>query len=163
MKSLTRNLAHGLLLMSLGGCAAMETYVGQRQDKFQGGPEARVQAAESRQAGVRATNTSLQKQLADLQQQQASLNQDLQATKSQLGDLNKKIASTKSATAAQKRDYDKLVAREKQLRAERDALAKQPPPDSAVDAAAQSLKLQRMRDEQEALQRQINALQQALS
>ncbi|QQP89212.1 hypothetical protein IGS68_25005 [Skermanella sp. TT6] len=163
MRTWTRNIAAGLTLLLLGGCAAVETYVGERRDLAAGGPEARIQEAQGRQAQARATNTALQRQVAEVQAQQASLSRDLQASQAQLGELNRKLAGTRSATAAQRRDYDRLVARQKQIRQELDALARQPQPVSAIDASAQSLKLQQMQDERDALQRQIDALQQALS
>ncbi|WP_158047531.1 hypothetical protein [Skermanella pratensis] len=163
MRTWTRTIAAGLTLLLLGGCAAVETYVGERRDLAAGGPETRIKDAQGREAQARATNSTLQRQVAEVQAQQASLSRDLQASQAQLGELNRKLTGARSVTAAQKRDYDRLVARQKQIRQELDALARQPQPVSAIDASAQSLKLQQMQDERDALQRQIDALQQALS
>ena len=149
-------------LVGLGGCAAVNTYVGERGDLSSGRTQQAVNAAQSRQDDARRANAELAQQAADLQAERDRLTNEVARSAARLRDVDASLRKTRAVTEGQKAEYLRLRDQLQQLQKQLDGAAREAPPESVGDAAAQSLNLQRLRVEKENLERQINVLRETL-
>ncbi len=152
-----------LLALTLSGCASVGTFIGQTSDLASGGPAQREREATARQQDAYAQNISLQNELASLNRQKAGLHTALGQSRSALDRVNARLAQSRTATQAQRDEYSRLVAAQRDLQRRLDAASTQPPPADAAAAASQKAELDRLTAQKDVLRQQVEALSKGLA
>ena len=144
-------------LLVLSGCAS---YIDAKREVARA-PET-IRAAEIRRDAARGENESLRREQAEAEAEQQRLGAALAGTNAQLAAVQKRIKTSNAASAAQRSELARLTQRQKDLEAEMAAMNAAPPASSPGDTAARQLQLDALRLEQENLQKQLNALVNAM-
>jgi chromosome segregation ATPase len=150
------------LILAMGGCASINTFVSETGDLTSGRTEQAVGAAQQRQDVAKIENTSLHTQLAQQQAQRDALQGQLGAAQAQLGAVNRKLAGASGATQAQRDEYNRLVQKQRDLQHRLAVETMAPPVADPAAAAAAKARLDALTAEKDTLARQVDALQKAL-
>jgi chromosome segregation ATPase len=151
-----------LLLFCLSACDSVNTFVGATGDLTSGRTAQSVDESRQRQAAARSENVSLSSQYAALQSQRAALRGQLSAAQVRLRGVNQKLSQETTVTQAQRDEYTRLVAKQKDLQQRLATVSATPVPSNPAAAADQKAQLDQLAQEKDVLERQVNALQRAL-
>ena len=148
--------------LTINGCASVDTFIKSTGDLTSGRSAESVQQAKRQQTAEVNENAALRGQLASLDAQRSRLRSQLSLSQERLRQVNARLAQENGATQQQRDDYNRLAEKQRDLEARLAAARAEPSAKDPATAAAQKEQVDRMTQEKDILERQINALQRAL-